>query len=282
MTPPVLHSAWVRAAAANPSRVVLFLHGILGSGSNLRGIAQAFVQAEPSTAALLVDLRLHGRSVGFAPPHDVAACARDLIALEQTLPWPVTAVVGHSFGGKVALAYHRERPQLARVVTLDSDPGSRPDRVGSEQTMSVLAMLEQFPPTYARREDFVALVQAAGHPRGIAEWLAMNLERSGDQASPQFTLRIDLPGIHQLLDSYFSSDLWPVLEGSGARVDVVIGGRSQVWGDEQRVRIEALRERRPACIHVTVLPEAGHWVHVDDPTGLRAALLAPHTQTATP
>ena len=282
MTAPLLHAAWVRAADAQPTRVVLFLHGILGSGSNLRGLAQAFVQADPSIAALLVDLRLHGRSVGFLPPHDVHACAADLVGLEHSLTWPVSGVVGHSFGGKVALAYHRLRPELARVVTLDSDPGSRPDRVGSEQTTSVLAMLAQLPRTYDRREDFVAQVQAAGHPRGIADWLAMNLERGGSQTAPHFTLRVDLPGIHQLLDSYFSTDLWSVLEGSRAQVDVVVGGRSQVWGEPQRARLEALSARRPEGIHVTVLAGAGHWVHVDDPAGLRAALLASQPQTTTP
>ena len=282
MSAPLLHGAWVRAPAAEPTQVVLFLHGILGSGSNLRGVAQAFVQADPSLAALLVDLRLHGKSQGFAPPHDVHACARDLIALEHSLPWPVTGVVGHRFGGKVALAYHGQRPALTRVATLDSDPGSRPDRVGSEQTMSVLAMLAQLPRVYDRREDFVALVEAAGQPRGIADWLAMNLERSASPTPPHFTLRTDLPGIHQLLESYFSVDLWSVLESSEARVDVVIGGRSQVWGDEQRARIAALSARRPTRIHVSVLPAAGHWVHVDDPQGLRGALLGSPAQTTTP
>ncbi|MDB4975679.1 MAG: putative hydrolase, alpha/beta fold family [Myxococcaceae bacterium] len=269
MTEAVLHGAWVRAPGARPMRTLLFLHGILGSGSNLRGLAQAFVQAEPDCAALLVDLRLHGKSRDFPAPHDVGACARDLLALEQTLPLPVSGVIGHSFGGKVALAYHRERPRLARVVTLDSDPGSRPDRAGSEQTMTVLSMLDRLPRHYARRDDFVALVTSEGHARGVAEWLAMNLVREEEG----FALRVDLPGIRQLLDSYFALDLWSVLEHSEAQIDVVIGGRSTVWDAAHRARIELLADRKPERVHVHVLPEAGHWVHVDDPAGLRAALL---------
>jgi esterase len=252
---------------------MLFVHGILGSGPNLRGLAQAFVRADPSLVIHLVDLRLHGKSRAFAPPHDVRACAHDLVALESTLAQPVIGVLGHSFGGKVALAYHAERPDLERVITLDSDPGSRPDRVGSEQTTAVLEMLDRAPRHYARREDFIEFVHAEGHSRAIADWLAMNLERRPDG----FALQIDLAGIHALLDSYFSIDLWSVLEQSQAQIDVVIGGRSKVWDQTHRERLEVLAARNPA-LHVHVLAEAGHWVHVDDPAGLRAALV-PQTET---
>jgi pimeloyl-ACP methyl ester carboxylesterase len=253
---------------------MLFLHGILGSGANLRALAQAFVQADPALAIYLVDLRLHGRSRAFSPPHDVRACARDLLALEGSLAQPVIGVLGHSFGGKVALAYHEQRPQLSRVITLDSDPGSRPDRVGSEQTTGVLEMLDRAPGRYAKREQFLEFVHAEGHSRAIADWLAMNLERRADG----FALELDLPGIHALLDSYFASDLWSVLEQSRARVDIVIGGRSRVWDEAARARVEAQAEHRPN-LHVHVLEDAAHWVHVDDPAGLRAALIA---QTDTP
>jgi len=274
MSDPLLHAAWVRAADARPTRGMLFLHGILGSGGNLRGVAQAMVQADPSLAALLVDLRLHGKSRGFSPPHDVTTCARDLVSLEASLPLPITAVLGHSFGGKVALAYHQLRPGLSRIVTLDSDPGIRPDRVGSEQTMQVIALLKTLPKDYPTRDAFTQRIQSAGHARGIADWLAMNLERTPEG----FRFAVDLDGIERLLDSYFETDLWSVLDRSDARIDVVIGGTSSVWDAEHRLRIEALARDKPAKVRVHVLPHAGHWVHVDDPAGLRAAL----AQTETP
>jgi pimeloyl-ACP methyl ester carboxylesterase len=251
-----------------PTRAVAFLHGILGTGGNLRGLAQAFVQSDPSLLGLLVDLRLHGKSRGFVAPHDVDACARDLLALEATLALPIAGVVAHSFGGKVALAYHASRPALERVVLLDSDPGSRPDRVGSEQTTAVIEMLERLPKLYAKREEFIELVHADGHSRAIADWLAMNLERT----PLGLELRIDLDGIRALLDSYFTSDLWPVLEGSAAHVDVVIGGRSRVWDEAHLARIQQLAIEKPERVRAHVLAEACHWVHADDPAGVRAAL----------
>jgi esterase len=268
MPSPTLNTTLLRAQASEPTRVVAFLHGILGTGGNLRGLAQAFVQADPTLGALLIDLRLHGKSRGFAPPHDVAACARDLLALESTLALPIVGVVAHSFGGKVALAYHAQRPRLERVVLLDSDPGRRPDRVGSEQTMAVIAMLERLPKLYPKREDFVELVHGEGHSRAIADWLAMNLERTPEGLA----FRVDLAGIRALLDSYFASDLWPVLEGSSARIDVVIGGRSRVWDEAHLARINQLASEQPERVFAHVLAEAGHWVHAEDPHGLRRAL----------
>lgn len=275
MSDELLHSAWVRDAKAKPRRAYLFLHGILGSGANLRTLAQGLGAADPSNAAVLVDLRLHGRSRAAAPPHDIARCAEDLTRLEASLELPVHGVVGHSFGGKVALAFHALRPALERVVLLDSGPGARPDRVGSEQTLAVLDMLERLPKQYARREQFIEQVHREGHSRGIADWLAMNLERSADG----FRLAVDLDAIRALLDSYFSLDLWPVLESSTAQVDVVIGGKSRVWDDADRQRIEAVAAQKAGRLRVHVLPEAGHWVHVEGGQALKHALFPAQTET---
>ena len=79
--------------------------------------------------ALLVDLRLHGRSEAGTPPHTIAACADDLAALlaEQAAAGrPVRAAVGHSFGGKVVVALRGRGADLAQTWMLDSSPSARP------------------------------------------------------------------------------------------------------------------------------------------------------------
>jgi pimeloyl-ACP methyl ester carboxylesterase len=244
------------------------LHGILGSGANLRGISQRLVQADPSLLAVLVDLRMHGRSQGFAAPHTVAACAQDLLRLSDQLPCPVSQVVGHSFGGKVALAFHAHRPDLERVALLDSAPGARTHPVGSEQTFSILALLDELPASFARKEDFLERVMRAGHSRMIAEWLAMNLERHGSE----FRLRLDVSAVRAMVGDYFRLDLWAVIERSTARLDVLVGGRSGVWQPEDIQRFEALAAEQPGKRKLHVLAKAGHWLHVDDMEGLTAAL----------
>lgn len=272
MTTTVTHTV-VTAEGARPERSILFLHGILGSGGNWRTFARRFVAARPDWAAVLVDLRMHGASQGFAPPHTVASTAGDLDAIDAVLPCPVRGIVGHSFGGKVALAYvasHADR--LDEAWILDSMPGARPEARGSEDTVQVIDVLDALPnEPFASREAFVALLQSKGISTPTAQWLAMNLR---PVARGEYRFRPDLTAIRSQLDDYFTVDHWPTIEHapSTLALHLVIGGRSNVFDASDRARIDALANAHPDRVFVHVLANAGHWVHVDDPDGLLALM----------
>lgn len=260
-----------REGAPPPQRWVLFLHGILGTGANWRTFAKAWVEAKEGWGAVLVDLRMHGASQDIDPPHTVQAAAQDLVELSSGLAGRIDAVVGHSFGGKVALAYvDRRHGDLERAVILDSSPGTRLDHRGSETTLGVLQFLEKVEPT-ASRNDFVRQAQEAGFNPGIAMWLAMNLERRGER----FIVKLDLDAIHSLLEDYFRLDLWEVLERPPGRVhfDVVLGGRSRVFSEAERARIQVLAQQQPDRVSLYTIPDAGHWLHVDDPAAVTRILI---------
>ncbi|KAG2430691.1 hypothetical protein HYH02_013688 [Chlamydomonas schloesseri] len=102
---------------ASPDRTLFVLHGLLGCGRNWRSWAKRLVEGAAAAApaaggpwrALLVDLRCHGASArrpGLNPPHNMATAAEDVARLvyEQCGHQPPAAVLGHSMGGKVALA----------------------------------------------------------------------------------------------------------------------------------------------------------------------------------
>src|SRR5438874_10876025 len=118
--------AFKRIEGARPEKTIAFLHGILGSGGNLRTIARRFVDARPSWTAWLVDLRGHGRSPKGAPNPSLETAARDVLNLAAQADLPLAALVGHSFGGKVALEAARlpALDSLAHVVVIDSAPGA--------------------------------------------------------------------------------------------------------------------------------------------------------------
>jgi len=250
----VLHHEQV-APADPPTSWLLFTHGIYGSGANWRSIARQVIERRPGWGALLVDLRGHGRSPAGAPPHTIDACADDLAALIAGRP--VRGAVGHSFGGKVVLAL-RTRVALDETWVLDASPSARPAafHAPDNTVRQVLELMEGLPATFARGDDFVAAVVGAGQAEPLARWLAMNLE----PVDAGVRLRLELPMIRALLADYFARDLWSAVEEPhpGA-LHVVIAERSTTVSADDRARLEA----SPAQVHV--VPDAGHWLHLDAP-----------------
>ncbi len=178
--------------------------------------------------------------------------------------------MGHSFGGKVALAYvARARVELSQAWVLDASPGARPDRAAS--TAEVLRTLRSVPQPLPSRERFLEIVTGLGQPRAIAEWLAMNVRRADDG----FRLRLDLDAVEALLASYVATDTWPVLErAEGARAfEIVVAGRSDAFDDADRAHLDAIAAREPR-VHAHRIEGAGHWVHVDAPDALFELLRA--------
>lgn len=235
-------------------RWMLVLHGVFGSSSNFRGIARRLARERPGWGFVLADLRAHGRSQGAPPPHTVATAADDLLRLDAD----VRAVAGHSFGGKVALAYAQRRPELEEIWILDSQPGARGPDSGPGSTTAVLHALEETPQPLPDRATFVRRLQPA-FGRRLAEWLAMSLRAGGDG----YRFVLDLPAIRALLDDYWSTDLWHVLEDPARsdRVRAVLGGRSGVVPPDDRARLAR-------SVRVDVLERAGHWLHGEDPDGV--------------
>ena len=265
---PVL--AHVTADPPVVRRTAYVLHGILGTKSNWRGLARRFAAALDGWGFVVVDLRKHGDSQAFDAPHTLDAVVGDLEALRAQLGRPADAVIGHSFGAKCALAWAARGDGPSRGVILDTNPGARRDGRGSESTLEALRVLAGMGQRFASRDAFVAALMAAGISRETSQWLAMNLV--ADAGAWRF--RLDLDAIDALLADYFAQDLWAALESPrpGLRLDVVVGGRSEVLSLDDRARLDAASLAHPA-VRVTTLPAAGHWVHVDAPDEVTAVVL---------
>lgn len=238
------------------------VHGIYGAGSNWRSIARKLNERRPEWGVVLVDLRQHGRSENGAPPHTLAACADDLRALFAELGG-VAAIAGHSFGGKVALSTRRILA-LRQTWVLDASPSARRAQPTDGTVLRVLALMERSPRTWPSRDRFVQAVIADGHDEGLARWLAMSL--MPDEAG-ELALRFDVHALRAMLDDYFATDLWDVLEAPGADVEVVIATRSQTISPADRGRLAAA----PPHVHVHEV-DADHWLHIEAPDQVIALL----------
>ncbi len=241
-------------------RLAIVLHGILGSGRNWRGIAKTLAERHPRWRFALPDLRNHAGAAPRPPPHTVAACASDLAALVEQIGIP-SLVVGHSFGGKVALKWAENHGTAkTRVQVLDCPPGqTTPTGADAEQ---VLDAVRDAPTPAPDRAVIRAVLRARGLSEPVVAWLATSLV-SGPAG---WQWGYHLPGIEEMLADFFQIDCWEWLHRPPAsRVRFLRASRSDRWSAEELSRFAALPSDSP--VSLDLLDGAGHWVHVDDPEG---------------
>jgi esterase len=263
-----LHHELIAEAGPPPGQWLLLTHGIFGAGGNWRSIARKITRARPQLGCVLVDLRNHGRSEAPPSPHDLASCADDVGAQVDQLAAEgvqITAAAGHSFGGKVIAMLRHRRGEHAHVEQiqqwwmLDSSPSARPDadREPGNQVRDVLVTLESLPPRFASRAAFEETLLAAGLSRPLAQWMALNLE--SDDETKEYRLRLPLPAVREMLQSYYVTDLWDSLrDPAGGDVHVVVATRSNTLTEEDRATLQA----GPPHLHMHPI-DAGHWLHIE-------------------
>ncbi|KAE9459012.1 hypothetical protein C3L33_09077, partial [Rhododendron williamsianum] len=291
-----------------PDFTAFVLHGLLGSGRNWRSFARTLApslsNSSPSSdwRMVLVDMRNHGRSAdieGLSPPHDMANAAKDVadlvnaqgwagLMLSWDTPWvarlpcnllrAVLEVImvnllnclnRYRFTKIVVLTY--EKPGAGQLWVLDSVPGKvNPERNSDREVEKVLQTLQTLPKSIPSRRWLVDHMIKLGFSKSLSEWIGSNLKKSGEHETWAFNLE----GAVDMFNSYRETDYWPLLEHppKGMDVSIVRAEKSDRWDTDVIQRLESLANRRvdesEGKFSLHVLPNSGHWVHVDNPKGL--------------
>jgi pimeloyl-ACP methyl ester carboxylesterase len=234
-------------------KTTVLLHGFLGSGKNLRTLAQRWSEKDPSRTFLLPDLRGHGSSPPLDEGMSLGALAADVFDTVRAEGLSLPAdVVGHSLGGRVALAGSLTASEQVRSVTLlDISPSPIP--TNSSESGAVLRVLLEAPAQAPDRKTLRSWLLAHGLSEHLSDWLLMNVAPS---SAGGYAWTFDRAALDRLHARVNQEDLWAAVEDSKAPVRCIRGGKSSYVSEE-----DAARMTRAGC-PVETLEGAGHYVHV--------------------
>ena len=234
---------------------VVILHGLFGAGRNWTHVAQSLAA---DYRVYLPDARNHGASP-WAESMSYAAMAHDVLALIERERLQRPFVVGHSMGGKTAMTLALSHPQaLGGVAVIDIAPESYTGQFSSY--VSAMRNLD-VAGAAGRREIRRALAESLGTG---ADFLMQNLRRERDRFDWRVNLLATSLCMRELCE--FPAPLrnarydGPALFMAGAESDYL-----------QPASLPGIRALFP-CAGFERVPDAGHWVHADQPAALLCGL----------
>lgn len=238
---------------------VIIMHGLFGSGDNWRTVAGML---EGQYQCIVVDMRNHGRS-----PHDPVmnfkVMTEDVVELMQDLHLTKVSLLGHSMGGKVAMQFALEYPDLVdKLIVVDIAPKYYPPHHDT-----VIEAIEAIVPGQLkeRAEAEETFARFLGKDESTIQFLMKNLSRLPEGG---FAWKPNMPVIIEAYN-HLIEDVVPSQPFRGP-VLFVRGEKSRYIADED---VSHIRELFPNSSLVTI-PGAGHWVHADAPQVFSKTILA--------
>ena len=235
-------SLHVQELGAGPP--VVMIHGLL-----IGSLASWYFTAAPTLArrhrVRLYDLRGHGRSAHASTGYDVATLAADLVAITADLDGPID-VVGHSWGGLIALRFAIDHPARVRRLAIVEAP---------------------LPPS--RASQLAGFLDGAVTPEAIGLALPAPLRAAIAGGRRQAT-RLLRALSTLVFESTLLADLRAQPDFTDAELAAIRAPLLAVYGDRSACRVAG---DRLASFGATlqVLP-GGHYLHLDATAALTAAL----------
>jgi len=260
----LLHTKEIKVDNNSKNNDVVFLHGLLGNGKNLTTMAKRM------GGGILVDLRGHGKSMSSfgQQRHTFENCAKDVI---QSVDTTISTVVGHSFGGRVALECAMQlSSKNATTWLLDTVPGQADGSV-----VEVFETIQSIDiQNYDTKSDISkVLTEEKNMNVGLAQWLTSSM--TSDDSSLKWGFDLDI--IEDLLPEFGTQDFMGKLQHlvlseeeqqNSSVIHLVRGGKNTSWSMDILSKLQEIQDKSNNRFYLHVLPNAGHWVHVEDLPGL--------------
>ncbi|NQU55675.1 MAG: alpha/beta fold hydrolase [Rhodospirillales bacterium] len=230
---------------------LIILHGLFGSKRNWAGIAKAL---SAHYHVFCLDLRNHGDSP-WADGMDYASMAGDVQAFIKAHALTEARVIGHSMGGKTAMALsllHGEAVDALVVVDIAPVPHTGSDVRG------YLDILVELPlAAFSTRAEVEQHLTDIIPEASIRSFLLQNLVRVEERLQWRVNLAAiadDMDNITGFIDpGHGRSFKGPAL--------FVAGGNSNYVQPHDHAVVRSLFPKAK----IEIIPGAGHWLHAEQP-----------------
>jgi esterase len=232
---------------------VVLIHGLFGDGDNLKALGNDLAS---DYRVIRVDCPNHGRSEHLEYM-DYPTVANMLVALLDQLQIKQAHLVGHSMGGKIAMATALIAPErVLSVVAADIAPVAYNNRHDK-----VFAAMTSLPLDAQDRRVALQHLLNQGVDEATAQFLLKSLRRN----DAGFEWKLNLPGLihsYPQIIGWFNSPSAPgFLTFSGPILLLHSADPTYVNADYR----EAIVQQFPHAVSKTIAG-TGHWLHAQKPT----------------
>jgi len=245
---------------------IVIVHGLYGSSDNWLTVGK---KLGLNYHVYLVDQRNHGRSPRNSI-HTYEAMKEDLAAFFRKQGLTKATIIGHSMGGKTAMAFAADYPELTeKLVIVDIAPKDYFRTAENSQyylhqyVLQTLMEVQNNCDQYKNRDDIAGLLTHRLDSKELVQFLLKSMYR--DKETRQFRCRININVLNDSLDEIISgvnerdfSDRVPILNYP---VLFMKGERSRYIQEED---FALIRKIYPEAL-IKLIPRAGHWLHAEQP-----------------
>ncbi len=251
----ILHSKIL----GDSNKHILILHGFLGSGDNWISVARKLNLI--GFTIHLIDQRNHGRSF-HSEKFDYDLMCEDLLNYIKHHNINNIILIGHSMGGKTAMNFSLIHPKLvSKLIVLDTSPRGYP--VLHQNIIDPLKEID-FSIFTTRKEIDIELGKSV-NKQGLRNFLMKNIYRMNDG---KLNFRFNLKSLSENIGKIgqkIESDAQFTRE-----VIFIKGETSDYINESDKVMINNLFPNAKFY----KIPNAGHWLHVDNPIDFLSVLLS--------
>jgi pimeloyl-ACP methyl ester carboxylesterase len=240
----------------NGNGTLYILHGLFGSSDNWQSTAKSFSKY---SKVVLIDLRNHGRSPHF-PHHNYDLMANDILNLMGFLGHEDVAVLGHSMGGKAAMTLALNNPdKVSELIVADISPRYYPPH--HQLILKALSSVDFS--VHRQRSDVQNIMSEYIKDPAVVQFLMKGIGRDENQALTwKFNLEVISRDIENIGEAQNTNQVYD------GPVKFISGGNSNYVLEEDKLIIERLFPK----VQYSVIPNAGHWLHAEQPKLFVAAI----------